>query len=248
MSVIVIIQDREALPIRVLPFVTGWFISPDIVAKSFSGTDHWITRLQGIVAFHLLSDGLYAEMLPKEWDGIETDLQILSEKLRLTESFEQENYPVWRRESIPLLPAGCFVWKDEFEEAFKNSYAPKKLILMAERPGDRELNFSPRIPNVLIDVVMEGFLNKQPQTTTFVDVQKPKKVGRRQLQHEAILAAIDALGYDNMAIPDRGKSKIREALLSQPQLFTKSGFNHAWHSGVKAGLFRHVNHSKYSII
>lgn len=157
MSAVVYIGNKEALPIRALPFISGGSLSPDIVAKALANTDHWTTRLEGVTAYHLLPDGEYAPMLPKEWDGIEAELQILSEKLRTTENFDQENYPEWRRESIPLLPASCFVWKEEFEQAFTRSYSPQKLILIDERPGDRDLNYAPRIPPELADVVMEGF-------------------------------------------------------------------------------------------
>lgn len=96
-------------------------------------------------------------MLPKEWDGAEADLKVLSDKLHSTETFEQESYPAWRRESIPMLPAGVFVWKDEFEKAFAQGNSRYTRIILKERPGDRELNFSPRIPLALRQSVVEGF-------------------------------------------------------------------------------------------
>lgn len=161
MSVTVVIDGREAMPIRAIPFVTGWMVSPDVVAKTFSKTDHWVTRLENVVAYYLAGNGKYSPMLPKEWDGILAELQILSEKLKSTETFEQESYPAWREQSIPLLPANCFVWRDEFEEAFRRSYSPTRYTLMDERPGDRDLNFSPRIPEELVLALMQGFSQYQ---------------------------------------------------------------------------------------
>lgn len=245
MSVIVIVDDREALPVRAIPFVTGWMMSPDVVAKALAKTDHWVTRLKNVAAFHLMPDGEYAPMLPKEWDGIESELEILSSKLKASEAFDQENYPEWRRQSISILPAGCFVWKDEFEHAFSEAYSPQKLTLMDERPGDRALNYAPRIAPELVGTVMEGFYADHA-IAEVVGAVGPENLERRRLQHEVILAVIGALDYQAMAIPDGGKAKIKSILMNRPQLFTPSGFDHAWKAGVAAGLFRLLNHDKHA--
>ena len=180
MGIVVVIDGREAIPVRAIPFVAGWMLSPDIVAKTFAKTDHWITRLEGISAYYLSVSGKYSLMLAKEWDGIEADLQILSDKLKSTEDVEQENYPVWRQQSILRLPASCFVWRDEFEEVFRRSYSSDRYILPNERPGDRELNFSPRIPEELDWAVMQGFSMIQPRNGSSSPVEKPFKPNERE--------------------------------------------------------------------
>lgn len=249
MSVEVIVDNREALPVRTLPFVSGWMLSPDVVAMTFANTDHWNTRLEGLSAYHLRPDGQYAPMLPKEWDGIEADLQILSKKLKQGESFEQESYPEWRIRSIAMLPPRCFVWKKEFEQAFKRSYSRYKYIIVNERPGDRELNFVPRIPLELVDLVMQGFKDGVTPVGSVqniaMDTNGNVKPGRREKQQSAILEVIEELGYQAMAIPDGGKAKIKSILLGRPQMFTPSGFDHAWHLGVEEKLFRLMNHDKF---
>ncbi|MCM8640533.1 hypothetical protein, partial [Accumulibacter sp.] len=58
---------------------------------------------------------------------------------------------------VPLLPAGTFLWKDEFERAFLRAYSPHNLIWIDERPGDRELNYEPLIPKELQEAIFEGF-------------------------------------------------------------------------------------------
>ena len=156
MNVILIIDGREAIPIRALPYVTGWTMSPDVVAKTFAHADHWTTKLMNMHAFHF-SNHNYAAMLPKEWDGVLADLVSLSNMLQMDEELEGGNYSAWRRDSIPLLPPACFMWKDEFEKAFKQAYSKEKLFLMDERVGDRDLNFSPLVPETLQDKVMQGF-------------------------------------------------------------------------------------------
>lgn len=155
MNVVVLIENREAIPVRAIPFVTGWTMSPDAVASSLAMTD-LITRLRGVSAFYW-SEGVVAPLLPKEWDGIEADLEALSNRLQAEEEIDRENYPKWRRDSIPLLPESCFVWRDEFEAAFRHAYSPERFSFLDEREGERELNFRPRIPPEQAPVVMEGF-------------------------------------------------------------------------------------------
>ena len=69
MSIKININGREAIPVRAIPFVTGWSMSPDMVASTLAHTDLF-TRLRGIAAYHLDSNGEPAPMLPKEWDGV----------------------------------------------------------------------------------------------------------------------------------------------------------------------------------
>lgn len=70
--------------------------------------------------------------------------------------------------------------------------------------------------------------------------------GRREQQHEIILAVIAALEFDAQQIPFGGKSKIKSACLTRPRLFTPDSFDHAWKVGLSAGLFKLANHEKYS--
>lgn len=155
MNAVILIDNREAIPVRAIPFVTGWTMSPDLVASSLAMTD-LITRLKGVSAFHW-SEGVATPLLPKEWDGIEADLEALSNKLKADEIIEREGYAKWRRDSIPLLPESCFVWREEFETAFRRAYSPERMSFLDEREGERELNFRPRVPPELAPVVMEGF-------------------------------------------------------------------------------------------
>lgn len=78
-----------------------------------------------------------------------------------------------------------------------------------------------------------------------ISVESDELLKRRQQQLEVILAVIDALQFNPMAIPDGGKSKIKEICL-KCRSFTPSGFEHAWKAGVKAQLFRHENHEKFA--
>lgn len=199
MGIEVVIDGREAIPVRVIPFITGWKMSPDMVASALARTD-LAQRLEKVPAYHLLPNGSFAPMLPKEWDGIQADLQILSDKLKAKDQVDNESYPEWRRLSVPLLPPGVFVWKDEFEESFAYVYSPKQMIIPDERPGDRELNYSPMIPSGLREIVAEGF-------TTSVEIDAPSSAEKPMTTNErnTLLTIIAALCDYSAIIPvERG--------------------------------------------
>ncbi|MCM8600076.1 MAG: hypothetical protein NFW04_15705 [Candidatus Accumulibacter sp.] len=156
MNIAFVIGGREAIPVRAIPYVTGWWMSPDVVAKSLAYRDS-MNNFDGVRAYQLSADGACSPMLPKEWDGVDDRLKGLDAKLKAMSDDKDLTRPIWLAESIPLLPGGVFLWKDEFEQAFCQGYSPQRLDWIDERPGDRELNFSPLIPVELRDVVIEGF-------------------------------------------------------------------------------------------
>ncbi|MEA3274788.1 MAG: hypothetical protein U9Q81_05755 [Pseudomonadota bacterium] len=155
MNVVVSIRNRKAIPVRALPFVTGWTLSPDVVATELAESTE-LSRLTKLRACHLNEYGDLVEMLPKEWDRIVADLKALSAKLEASGETGAPRYASWRERSIPCLPAGVFVWRDEFEEAFSRGYSRHRWAIPNEREGDRALTFSPLIPDALYEVVMEG--------------------------------------------------------------------------------------------
>lgn len=156
MNVEFLIDGHYVIPVRAIPYVTGWSMSPNLVVSWLAHTETF-DRIPWVSAHHLLADGKSAPLLPKEWDGLNADLEILSAKLHAFETIEQESYPTYGRELIPLLPAGVFVWKDAFESAFARGYSRDRVTLLAERDGDREMNFWPLIPKELREIVVEGF-------------------------------------------------------------------------------------------
>lgn len=197
MNTIIKINGREAIPIRAIPFVTGWMMSPDVVAKAFAHADHWVTKLIGVYAFNLSDDGSYAQTLPKEWDGIIAELEGLSNTYQMDETYEGGSYVAWRRDSVPLLPSTCFVWKDEFKKAFEKAYSKNNLILMDVRPGERELNFSPMVPEKLQSAVMQGFEKYLSNIKSVEGIEKSlMTVERESLLRLVIGMAISGYKYD----------------------------------------------------
>ena len=70
-------------------------------------------------------------------------------------------------------------------------------------------------------------------------------LGKREQQHQVILAVIDALNYQPLEIPTGGKTKIKEICLNRTRVFTDSAFDHAWKTGTSNGLFKLLESNKF---
>ncbi len=150
-----VLDNRSIISVRLIPYVTGWKYTPDVIASILANEDE-IHRVL-IPSYHFDAKDGYHLMLAKEWDNVVADLDVLSNKLKATETIDNENYPVWRRESIKILPAATFVWVDELETAWHTDYSEARRIMLDEKPGDRDLNLSPLIPSNITDLIYEGF-------------------------------------------------------------------------------------------
>lgn len=164
MSIKVLVHGREAIPVRAIPFVTGRTIVPEEIAEFFAHNDD-MERLKELATYHLSADGNCVQVLPKEWDAIGAALASLHVKLKEGEKISGSSRADWRRDSIELLPAGVFVWCDEFVKAFTRAYGPDSALAplnvrfdgIEERSGDRELTFTPMMTAVEREMLFKGF-------------------------------------------------------------------------------------------
>lgn len=149
------INNKDIIPVRYISYVTGWDVSPDVVAKILSHSETF-QRFGELYAYHIQT-GSPVKMLPKEWNVILADLDILAEALKEGETFEHKHYPQWRAQSIEKLPPSTFVWKDEFEQAYTYARDPERWSYIEEIDGIRALNLHPLLPHGMKEIVFEGF-------------------------------------------------------------------------------------------
>jgi len=186
------IGGREAIPVRAIPYITGWLLSPDKVARQLSGDAGTTVNVLGGLTAYRLSAGIAIQVKPKEWDSILASIYLLQHQLKTEfQSDESDNaspdfgYAEWRDKSPSKLPADVFVWKDEFEPAFYEAYSPKNLTIVDERPGERELVYAPILPaGVTITATLEN------QTKILAECDKPAVTStppnwKMQIQAEA---------------------------------------------------------------
>ena len=149
------IDGQQLIPVRMIPFVTGWKFSPDSIVRILAKKEQWHRIF--IKSYHLDPNGEHQLMLPKEWDVINADLEILSSKLKELEKHEDENYNRWRNESIRHIPAGTFVWLSDLEHSWKTTFSGRLKTLTIERESDKRLNLIPYLQKELYPVIYEGF-------------------------------------------------------------------------------------------
>jgi len=152
------IGGREAIPVRAIPYITGWDISSDQVAKSLaqreSAAFSWLTT---ITAFHIRAGGSPVPVLPKEWDAVVVRLEALEADIRSKHPERPQGYAAWRLKSAEQLPSGVFIWLDEFEREYVDQSVRERLRTEYSRPGDGAVTFAPMAVPEIWDMVFAGF-------------------------------------------------------------------------------------------
>ena len=148
------IEGREVIPVRAIPFVSGWKPSPDKLAQMF-GKIPGYDLFHGFEA-HYQTDAGTRKMLPKEWDATIAAFDALEQALRREKGTHEEGYLQWRKESPLLLPSGVFMWFDEFERDYALFY--KKPIHIDTRKDEGCINLFCRLPDgIAFEQIMAGF-------------------------------------------------------------------------------------------
>lgn len=150
MDVIVHIGGRQAIPVRAVPLLTDWeVLSPDVCANAFAGAEGTTPHLEGLPTYRLDEAGEPQPIAARWWaNWIVRELDGCSARITAAQTNHEVGYPQWRRESLELLPAGVFVWRDEFEPAFLREYGPSSM--RARFAGEdydeaaHRLNFDPQ--------------------------------------------------------------------------------------------------------
>lgn len=172
MNVIIQIQGREAIPVRAIPFLTYWqTMTPDALALALAGDEHFY-RFEHMQAHRAID----AKPLRHQWwvSNVLRPHRALSDKLQATEISHETGLENFRTESLKMLPAGVYVWRDEFERAHQRHYSGTALPvdcddnvmqltdselakLTATHQERIALDFSPLIATELYALVMDGF-------------------------------------------------------------------------------------------
>lgn len=171
MKVTIEIDGRKAIPVRAIPFLTNWAtMSPDVVADALAGEAH---HFRGLTSFRI--EGPVHKKIPTTWweNFPCRQLKALSDEIKAKQTTHETGYQEWRSRSIPILPAGVFVWQDEYETRHNYFHGPDGTSYQTQGnwfPEDEqltrvELDFDPFIPEPHTQlIVMEGF--HQPDAKT----------------------------------------------------------------------------------
>lgn len=212
MNIIIEISSRQAVPVRAIPLLTDWRgLSPDQLAKILAGdSDHW-PSFDGLSAHRLHLDGSTEPVPPRWWASwVVRKLQATSDAIKAKQTSHEMGYQQWRRESLAQLPAGVFVWRDEFEAAHAGEYGPESLRARFNPetfdPSAHILNFNP-YPDPAIApprLVLEGFMphgdaggERLGRALEWLEAPREVLTGQEAAEHEAAWfdATLDAAGF-----------------------------------------------------
>ena len=202
MHVVTDINGRDALPVRAIPLLTDWRgLTPDGLAQILAGgSDHW-PSFDGLTAYRLQIDGSIEAIPPRWWQSwVVRKLNATSDAIKAKQASHETGYQRWRSESLAQLPAGVFVWRDEFETAHTMEYGPEGARARSNPegfdPSVHILNFNPHPDPAIatLGMVLEGFNRAAdggpfdfPLTT--VDAQRWQRFGELSVEEAAFVVA-----------------------------------------------------------
>lgn len=168
MNVIVVIEGREAIPVRAIPFLTNWEKMIPVDVANALAWDKSYRRFKGLKAFDI--ENVQNDISATWWQNNTClELKALFCTMKAVNIAYNHDSQDWRRKSLGVLPSGVFVWKDEFEPMYLCQYglegesmcdSTELSGLMQEEEQERRamLRFEPFIPDVETQrLVMEGF-------------------------------------------------------------------------------------------
>ncbi len=164
MNVIVVIDGREAIPVRAIPLLTSWEVmSPDSVARALAGAEFPV-GFDGLCA-HRVAGSLAKQIRALTWKNFTVrKLNAISDEIKAEQVTHEAGYQKWRKQSLVALPAGVFVWKDEYVPLYEGRYGAETLArslgrkLTEAESQARELDFDPDVDDFEIgSLILEGF-------------------------------------------------------------------------------------------
>jgi hypothetical protein len=172
---------RDAIPVRALPWLTDWWFGAQEVAEALEQDKENYPEFANLQAYRL--NGELVEPVPgREWrNTVSWNIQNILDKDLPNDQ--------WRREAIAAMPAGAFVWRDQWEPAYNSSPdGPDCLAALDDDPDaaqDREnraLNFDPMVPPEFERLAADGFVQSESAPAPQVDPTAVKHVtnGRGQ--------------------------------------------------------------------
>lgn len=156
MNVVVLINGREAIPVRAIPLVTGGRLSPDTLVDALIPVNKFPDPMQ-LEALRVEEGAqLWSKFDYMQWEGIRDRLERLSKQLNPKKKSRHKTQADWTDGAINLLPDGVFLWREDLErciQAFdmRDCYEERAVF-----------DFSPHIHCDLRKSVLEGFEHLLP--------------------------------------------------------------------------------------
>lgn len=157
-----LIDGRPAVPVRLIPEVTGRAFSPDTLAMILAEHDDFFTEVR-LTAYKLHADGSYTAVLPWGWDTVVLDLKDIADAVQRDKDAPDVE---WREKACERLWPGMFVWLDDLNTALEAAYSPDRWSTDEQRQGDYKIDLEAPILPRIEELAYEGF-------ETLLGIKKP---------------------------------------------------------------------------
>ncbi|HSD17220.1 MAG TPA: hypothetical protein VLC71_08200 [Thermomonas sp.] len=226
-GVIVQIGGRDAIPVRALPYVTGWALAPDTLVKLLHNTSkHWPStyedrpRSPWLTAYRLLPNGDCHPVPPKDWQLVEIAIEGFDSELDASQHDHRHGYAQWRRRAMEHFPFDCFVWRDELEAKLYDVPEWNRVVRLGDDlTGGGKLNYAPLLLPGMREMVMEGFEESARPVAVKQEVSpsgnQHRKTKQRQREgDDAIQLALSELKATAASLPAQIEGEVRTRLLT----------------------------------
>lgn len=213
MDIIIQIQGREAIPVRAIPYVTGWRspcgITPQELVNCLGLLPANRTQsdgLRNLSAYKHLSEKSVT-VPPDEWAMVAAQLAAISTKLKIEYPADNEGrrsdvgYEAWQARSIETIPSATFVWLDELERDFQMYFDFRACAAPSGSMGSRELNLvQSTLPESVRRLIMEGLEDTPTGTAPSQATLSPRSVEDATNDPCAVFRAMSNLDASELRI------------------------------------------------
>ncbi len=227
MNVIELIEGREAIPLRAVPYLSDWQVmTPESLVLALAGDEVYF-MFEGLSAYRQ-EGGTITPFRMRYWDRVALAMKAAEDRIGHGEISHSDGKEQSRQKLLKLLPPGAFVWRDEFEPRYLRKcrvpyfslYESALTAFVQMEPAERAemtaIDFDPFIQDEELCVVMEGF---KPQQTDTKPPDGTVDAGTVEEQTPAATVAPVAVIAPAVALPDAPVVKVPAWKLTRPKRF-----------------------------
>lgn len=229
MDVLITIDGREAIPVRAIPLLTDWqVLPPHDIADALVGDDEGDFPEFTLLAAYQMQDGECKPIRAKWWERLLVPkIEGLGERIQQETLGKKSVKARWLDESLGALPAGAFVWRDEFEACFWRMYGPNGETIWVWEHG--ELIPRLRMPDIELD--FSPFIHEPEKQKLVMEGFETYQAARLVAPAGAVVDTLEAPSPSSGNSPDFSKLATREQLIAAFGNFT--GMNMDWFNNLK---------------
>ena len=201
----VMINGREALPVRAIPYVASLRFPVDVLINCLAQNDKGgHSKLLPLTAYRV-GHQVLVPITPREWQITKIKLKGFEAKLDLLNDNHDIGNSAWYTKAVNRIPAGVFVWLDDFRDKY---LADKERVSFSQaKPEEDRYILAPMLNDDIRAMVIEGFelnasdLNQNQKFALTInhlaEFRAAQSIFSQETQDAAVKSATAALASKN---------------------------------------------------